>query len=354
MYIQLAIMNSQLYKMKYVMMWKNFVLCVSAVFFCGCSQSTQEVKKYSGFEQTVSVQSTRIDVPPVLLYPRNLFLLDDKLIVLNEKTDTLFQVFGLPHLVYQGQFGVKGEGPQDFHLPAIQPVSRTASSFVLCDLTRLKTVSWDASGPRVIAANMPSSFQYYNGLQQLQDSIFCCNAEYTSDNELRFIYRDGTYKELGEYPEQVEPRFKDALARGQAYSSLLVAKPDGSSVAVFYQHVRRYRIYDADGKLKSDNVVDMQPAHEWPDVKDEQRYIHPIAVYATDRYIYTLNLDMTAADIGTAASNPSVQVFDWEGHPLKRYQLDRFISSFTVDEQKGLLYGVFVEDEDAIYQFELS
>ncbi|MFR5758833.1 MAG: BF3164 family lipoprotein [Bacteroides cellulosilyticus] len=90
-----------------------------------------------------------------------------------------------------------------------------------------------------------------------------------------------------------------------------------------------------------------------PDVRDENRYIHPIALYATDRYIYTLNLDMTANEINNKVSNPSIQLFDWEGHPLKRYQLDRYISSFIVDEQNGTFYGVFVEDENSIYKFQL-
>ena len=134
---------------------------------------------------------------------------------------------------------------------------------------------------------------------------------------------------------------------------MLAAKPDGTCVAVFYQHLRRYRIYNANGELKTDNVLDILPCQELPDVRDENRYIHPIALYATNRYIYTLNLDMTANEISNKVSNPSIQLFDWEGHPLKRYQLDRYISSFIVDEQNGIFYGVFVEDENSIYKFEL-
>lgn len=73
------------------MILKNIVLFLTLVLLCGCSHKRPEINRYSGFEQTISVKSTKIEVPPVLLYPRNLFLLKDKLIVLNEKTDTLFQ-----------------------------------------------------------------------------------------------------------------------------------------------------------------------------------------------------------------------------------------------------------------------
>lgn len=335
------------------MILKNIVLFLILALLCGCSHKRAEINRYSGFEQTISVKSTKIEIPPVLLYPRNLFLLKDRLIVLNEKTDTLFQVFSMPELEYQGQFGIKGEGPNDFHLPSIQAVSYTEFGFILSDLNKLKAINWENSEPHITSTDMPYQFQYFNGLMELKDSLYCCNTEYGSEYELRFLYPDGNYEELGVYPEEVKPRFKDALARNQAYNSLLAAKPDGTCVAVFYQHLRRYRIYNANGELKTDNVLDILPCQELPDVRDENRYIHPIALYATDRYIYTLNLDMTVNEISNKVSNPSIQLFDWEGHPLKRYQLDRYISSFIVDEQNGTFYGVFVEDENSIYKFEL-
>ena len=90
-----------------------------------------------------------------------------------------------------------------------------------------------------------------------------------------------------------------------------------------------------------------------PEVADEERCIHPIAVCATEKYIYTLNLDMTAEEIGKQAKKPSIQIFDWDGHPQKKYGLDVFISSFVVDENAGEIYGVFVEDMNHIYKFKI-
>lgn len=337
------------------MVLRNIVLHVSVVLvlLSGCSGPTAKINHYSGFEQTACIKNVRIEVPPVLLYPRNLFLLKDELIVLNEKTDTLFQRFGMPGGTYQGQFGIKGDGPDDFYLPSIQAVCHTDSGFTLTDANKLKCVNLKNGDPCVTSMSLPYEFQYFNGLVALKDSVYCCNAGFEAKHELRFLYPDGGYEESGEYPEGVEPRFKDALARNQAYNSLLVAKPDGSRVAVFYQHLRRYRVYGADGGLETDNSLDILPCQEHPDVDDENRYIHPISLYATDRYIYALNLDMTADEIGGKVRNPNIQVFDWEGRPLRQYQLDCYISSFVVDEPNSLVYGVFVEDENHIYRFKL-
>lgn len=330
---------------------KNLLLCLAILLFCQCTEKKIEVNVYDEFSQVQSVSAVKKEVPSVLLYPRSLYLLKDKLVALNEGTDTLFQVFEKSDLAYQGQFGTKGNGPGEFHLPSLQAVSQTDDSFVLNDLKTLKTMTWKEGKLCITSADLPFDFQYFNGLTKLEEGKYGCLAGHDADHELRILNEDGTHVDFGEFPEAVEPRFKDALARNQAYTRLAVAKPDGSRMALFYQYLRRYRIYKADQTLETDNILTLLPSQEKPDVEDEVRYIHPIALYATDNYIYTLNLDMKAEEMGSKM--PNIQVFDWEGRPLKMYQLDCYISSFVVDEGKKVIYGVFVEDDNHIYQFNL-
>lgn len=49
---------------------------------------------------------------------------------------------------------------------------------------------------------------------------------------------------------------------------------------------------------------------------------------------------MTAQELGTANKFPSIQVFDWNGTPVKQLYLDCYISSFVVDETNQIIYGV--------------
>ena len=100
-------------------------------------------------------------------------------------------------------------------------------------------------------------------------------------------------------------------------------------------------------------ILDILHGQERPEVDDYLRFIHPISVYATDSYIYTLNLDMTTEEIENRKTTPNIQVFDWEGKPLTQYKLDCFINTFVVDEVANKIYGAFVEDEDHIYVFNL-
>lgn len=187
----------------------------------------------------------------------------------------------------------------------------------------------------------------------MKDGSYVCSAGFESEYELRYIFKDGTYKESGAYPEKSEGRFENVLSRNQAYSNIIVAKPDGSRLALVYQFIRRNRIYDDSGNLLSDNVMTLEPGSSEPALNDDERCIHAIAVYATDRYFYTLNLDMTAQELGTANKFPNIQVFDWNGTPVKQLYLDYYISSFVVDETNQIIYGVFAEDDSHIYKFRL-
>ena len=320
-------------------------------FLAGCNKSFYNgLVEYSSFTEEIILHAEKIEVPPTLLYPRGIYLSGNHLVVFNEKTDTLFQIFELPTMKYQGQFGIKGGGPKDFILPLAQSVSYRSDKFVLSDGDKLKQVSFDGNGIQVQATALPFGFSYYNGLQYLGDSSFCCFTDFQDEQPLMLLRPDGEIVKFGDYPEDVSPRFKNVLARNQAYTGFLVAKPDGSRMALFYQFLQRWRIYDADGVLVSDNVW---TGHSLPKVADEERCIHPIAVYATEKYVYTLNLDMTVEEIGKQVKKPSIQIFDWDGHPQRKYELDVFISSFVVDENAGEIYGVFVEDMDHIYKFKI-
>lgn len=51
------------------------ILLLSIIFLCGCSDTSQKINRYNGFGETVSLRNSKVEVPPVLLYPRNLFFL---------------------------------------------------------------------------------------------------------------------------------------------------------------------------------------------------------------------------------------------------------------------------------------
>ena len=169
-----------------------------------------------------------------------------------------------------------------------------------------------------------------------------------------FIYPNGETKNWGSYPESAERFGGDLAALKDAYTGYTVASPKGDRFASFYAYLRQFRIFNSKGELLKAVTLNIDPCDAQVSADPEKRCIYPIAVYATDNYIYTLNLDMTAQEIGELKHFPSIQVFTWEGEPVAKYNLDCMISCFTIDEAAKCIYGMFVENEHTIYTFQMN
>ena len=327
--------------------------------FCGaysCSNPHKQVSEtYSSFGQTESLNSERHKVGDILMYPRNLFLTDSTIVVYNEKTDTIFQVFDKHSFTFQYSFGRKGEGPNEFVNSINHWVEVKKDGITLLDVFRLKEISLKNGQPVIQTYGVPHKASYFNNLIALKDSAYVCDAGLEEEKGRFMLIRpDSTTQFFGEYPESSE-RFESVLMRNQAYVSTLVGHPEGEKFAAFYCNTRGFSIFDASGKLLHQIKLDIQPQEKEISTNAEQRYMHTIAAYATNDYIYTLNLDMTFEEIAAQKQNPNIQVFSWEGEPLKQYNLDCYISSFAVDESNATIYGVFAEDENAtIYTFKMK
>ena len=328
------------------------LIVISLMVFVSCVNQSQEESKivYKAFDKTVCLKAEKHEVPPSLLYPRNMFLLDSVLVIYNEMMDTLFQVFHKETLNYKYSFGLKGGGPEDFHMLSSYLVGSDGQSAVVQDLNTLCRISLRDGRPSITKIPIPVQRDYYNGMVQLKDSILLCNADFSDAEPFMFIYPS---RELS-FKENTERFGGDMAALKDAYAFYTVARPEGDRFAVFYAYQRKYCIYSSEGKLLREVMLDIQPYESEVSVDSEKRYIHTISVFATDNCIYALNLDMTAPEIMEQKHFPSVQVFSWDGKPLTCYELDCMISCFTVDEAEKRIYGAFAEDEDAIYTFRME
>lgn len=309
---------------------------------------------YTAFGKEVSLQSVKHDVPPVSLYPRNMFLADSFLVVYNDKMDTLFQVFDKTTFDYKYGFGITGGGPNDFNTLSTYWVSSDGKKCVMQDMQSLREVTIENGHPVIKSRMIPAQQSVYNGMVQLEDSVLLCDADMDKNEVFMFIYPNGETKNWGSYPESAERFGGDLAALKDAYTGYTVASPKGDRFASFYAYLRRFRIFNSKGELLKAVTLNIDPCDAQVSADPEKRCIYPIAVYATDNYIYTLNLDMTAQEIGELKHFPSIQVFTWEGEPVAKYNLDCMISCFTIDEAAKCIYGMFVENEHTIYTFQMD
>lgn len=335
-------------------MKKLILLLLLTGGFYSCSTQTDKHTVYTSFKETDTLVTDIHSIPPIMLYPRAMYLTDSFLVVYNRNMDTCYQAFDKKTLAYRYSFGMHGQGPTDFEMPQERAVLNTPEKIVINDGNKLKTITFQQGGPSITTQDMPVEQPYFNGLFQLNDTMYVCDADYQDNEEFMFIHTDGTTEKKVTYPETTK-RFKDQIEeRNGAYQFIAAPHPSGEKFVSFYVHARRFQIIDKEGNILKDVRLEIPPYDKEIPLEQEQRRIYVMDVFATANHIYTLNLDMTSEEIAAQKELASIQVFSWDGEPLKQLYLDRFISAFTVDEQAQLIYGGFVEVEDAIYTFNLS
>lgn len=152
--------------------------------------------------------------------------------------------------------------------------------------------------------------------------------------------------------------FDDFTFLKYAYMYLLSIKPDKKALVLGYYFTDVIEIYSIDGKLikaiHGPENFDVDPK---PSLKNMSQYFVQsqktryayVEIRATDNNIYAL-FD------GDSANDPSpngkyIFVFDWEGEPVKSFELSVGISNFVVDEKNKKIYASSYATGNLIYAY---
>ena len=72
---------------------------------------------------------------------------------------------------------------------------------------------------------------------------------------------------------------------------------------------------------------------------------------ASNNYLYALSFDSNTFEY----MSTDMQVYDWQGNPVKKYKTDRPLQSICVDEKRGKVYAISMtpEREQILISFKL-
>jgi hypothetical protein len=62
----------------------------------------------------------------------------------------------------------------------------------------------------------------------------------------------------------------------------------------------------------------------------------------------------TRDDRVSAALTNIIYVLDWNGNPLKRYQIDKYLRSIAIDGKTNTLYGSSYEENPSLISYKLK
>lgn len=323
------------------------VFAVLTAFLVGCKRNTVEVREVASFPLEASLVADSVSIPPVALSPFKMFIEPDRLVLFSLGKRPLFDFFSFPDLEYLYSYGDVGNASNEFSLFDSNITHISGSRYKVYQQNKKKIVEISLTEKGVVLADEQDVKidGMLNGFAFLEKGLFLSfpwqgeNAEYVTWNSETL-----TPKPFGEFPQY------ENMLTVQDASRIYVRSPypcpDGSRFVSFYGFFPRFRIYTSDGKLQADVLVTQGSVDKvLPSSIRERKYYATKAVATASRFYVLSNVYESANRV------PVIQIWDWEGHPLAQYRLDRDWSCFSVAESVHRIYAVSPSAVDKIFVY---
>jgi hypothetical protein len=259
--------------------------------------------------------------------------------------DSLFHIYDLTNYELKSAFGVIGQGPVEFILPELF-------------LTQL---------PDILIGDISTNFVYWFGISEdgqpvfkksirpnniysiwdaafINDSLYVVDAKYDErGNALLLNFQDEEPKQSWKRSNLDIKKYKDS-DMGYVYAH-------ESRIAFCYGYKKQIDIMDTDFnlikrvKFKYTHPVNIS-AYDEEEVK-----MSYITGYLGKRYLYALFLGTSWNEHrADSLRGTFLEVFDLEGNPVVRYNLDGIGPvNYVVDEETFTLYGTGVDGDPEDY-----
>jgi WD40 repeat protein len=353
----------------------TYTICFLCLAGCAIKSNKDDSFLVDKFPLVETLIGTEIKVPPILLKPSNMCIVDSFLIVSQSRKDSLFTLFKLPDCEHILSFGMSGRGPNEFNLSmeyvTLGAVSGNSSMFAVGNmLTNIQYYRINDIIKRDIipykVAGLPSELSRFRAITYLGDSVIF-GAPYGGNIHI-CKYNTVTMKleSFRDYPE-VFP-FDDPEIIREPFGYTMAAKPDNTKIVLGYYFKGTIEIYDLqNGKSLTLSYKGFPSLKENTGLNSTSKFmkhnpeelIFCRNIAATNKYIYVDVLNDHYSKIfnenGPKRSFISeIHVFDWSGNPIAKFRFVNFYRFFDIDKMDKYLYAIDDSIENVIKRYDLS
>jgi hypothetical protein len=346
-------------------------LLVVLIVVCSISSCDRKIETnivyFDSFPKSVDIILQEVITPPVTPFIGDMVMLDSTLVVVDLFSDTLFHFFKLPELNYKGGFTRKGVGPVDEVMVFPYLHRMDSSSFMYRTLNDVK-VARVHNDTCFVEKNiiLPHEFIDVVQLDLVNGNLLfgIDNSRKTQEELVGFDLKNKHHFDFGgEYPDiEFEIESKDYM---QVFAKLLAAKEGDSKLAVLYLSFPILRIHN----IENNDMIEVRfrnnqrsPAALYRNTFSvanlNETTLNYLKLKTTKSYIYGLYSGKTHGELETqekrtADYGTEIHVWDWNGKPIARYKLDKYMFSFSVSSDDEYIVLSSVLDDNKLFRFYL-
>lgn len=326
---------------------RNYGLCWLLILV-SCTASHHRVLKESDFHKTVVLSPA----PKLTFETTNITdfaIKGDRVIIRNSlRDDSIFMIYSVPDCRLLSAFGNKGRGEGEWLMPVFAK-TYPDSMLMIYDAGKNNFYTLNVLHDKIDP--VPDYACLCDNAQEivyLPDSCLILNIINKSEN-LIVKHKKSSEVVLYDFPD-----LSVSLKDPQAYSGFMQANPITGDIVYVYQYLRRFDILSSAGELKSMNTFD--PAG-YPVLRGHRLdYANSITYYfgvmTTENSIYLYYVGKVGKEIADDCGiSTYVEEYDWDGNPVKKYKLDRFVK--YLGYAKDCFIGVTPDGEAPFVAYKL-
>ena len=361
-------MENRIIKNKSVM--ENFKKC-SIVLFIVFSLSSCDDNKKNFFvdSKTFDIEDLKISklegtvmqFNDTIWNPVRINVIDTLLFLGNRSTEYVFDIYNLKNNTKINECLKIGQGPDDFVYPQI--VQSAGDNVWIYDMQLTKAKEFTVSD--LLESNLPVSKNIISlnnmvlrNVAVLSDGAVLASVNSRTRGGFNLYNPAGLLLDsIGDYPELTSGTLSDIEKLMSFQCRFATNLTD--RIFLSYSFSDLIEVYDFKGKCinrmhgphrrqlkmglrSSGEVTGAAP------IKGETYHCYSSPVYAGNEVFVSYFGELSENFEG---QNDKIIVFDWNGKPLRMYELDTPIFTFTVDHKNKIIYGITNSPEYMIIKF---
>jgi hypothetical protein len=344
---------------------KNYITTIFIIlfFFLGCvkekNNSTFIFDKES--IELVSLKSDSISIREIL-NPFDILYSNDLLFISLASGNNLFLVYDLFNNKVRGEYIGKGRGPQE--LLGIQSISKNAKQNTL--------TLYDAITSKYIVCSIPdlekdSLYIIKSGEAKLNP--YKEQVLYTNDSsitylglETRLVSQNSVGQKIGSFGDyKIYNNNEKEMWIHKIYKAQIAYNEKTNQFAIFdrltdkvefYNDQKLTKVVSGPDSFKEEyKIISTGGGYALGHYRDKTRIAYGCVV-SNSKSIFALYSGETFGNDGIH-HNTIIQ-FDWNGNPVRIYNLDIPVNSFDVDWTHKIIYGLNTENTPIILKFQMK
>lgn len=322
-----------------IIMYKHIIIQLLLLAAIGCSNYTS-----IEFSETHNIEVSELNYDSFC--PNFLLSIPGYLILVKNENDTIFELVNIESGKVK-RFGPKGRGPNEFLyiIDAYNDIFNKKVVFVDGNKKLAYIYSYEDlinnEYDNPIIKSVPKEIANYSGLRITKSGWVYGNLN--GDGILSILNYDQQIKHTSFSPQL--PYNLPNNIKGYAYYSAIDYCDFHKKIVVALRYFPTFQIIDIDGNIT--NSIFTESNFDYPEFADgriipsKNSEIFYWQVITSPKHIYLLRANTIQGNFENDLLNgTSIEVYNWEGKPIAKYNMDYAFANITIDFETKTIFGL--------------